>query len=268
MFAFASPSSLYARTVFASGAMLRPTCATQRYLPLNVSRSRPASITSLGAVTAKASPPSQAPVNRRMPGVLRPVVPTSDLLAFDVPDKAQQRSDIVRQINVYIKQHDLQDPNNRRVVLCDNKLKKLLGVDTCTLFEINAYIKPYIRRPEDVGQPYEKQAQEIERVYFEKKDLERDTGAPKKVRQPSPKARVFKPCVLSEELATVCCAKEMPRPEVLKSVWAYIRLNNLQGASGEPIKCDFLLQKLFKANEINPRSVMKALAPHINPKKQ
>lgn len=61
-------------------------------------------------------------------------VNTSELLA---------RTDVTKRINVYIKEHDLQNPSNRRIILPDLKLGKLLknGDEEVTYFNLQRYMK-------------------------------------------------------------------------------------------------------------------------------
>lgn len=196
-----------------------------------------------------------------MPAVLRPVVPGPELLQFNVEDKAQHRSDILRVLNKYVREKNLQNPQDRRFFLCDDKLRALLGVDSCTYFGINRYISPYIRKPEELGGRYVEEAKEVEQRYLAKKELEGPVKSKREKRKS--KARVFKPVRLSEDLAVVCRANEMTRPDVLKAVWAYIRLNNLQSSSGQPVKCDFLLKKVFGMDQIDTRQIMGGISPHL-----
>jgi chromatin remodeling complex protein RSC6 len=61
-------------------------------------------------------------------------VNTSDLLA---------RTDVTKRINVYIKEHDLQNPKNRRIIVPDSKLSKLLKNEgnEVTYFNLQRYMK-------------------------------------------------------------------------------------------------------------------------------
>ena len=45
-----------------------------------------------------------------------------------------------------------------------------------------------------------------------------------------PNAAFMKPMNISEQLATIVGAKPLPRTEVTKKIWAYIKKNNLQDA--------------------------------------
>lgn len=216
-----------------------------------------------------------------MPAIIRPMVPSADLLHF-VEDKAQPRSAMLKLLSNYVKKHNLQDPNDRRMVLCDAKLKKLFGVEKCTILEMSKYITPHLKKPEAVGGRYIKEAIRVEEEYMQKKAKEEAeriaSGLPRKskrrVRKVSVTAakdrkegrKLFKPVLLSPELAAICRKQEMPRQEIVKAVWDYIRLNNLQGKPGQPIKCDFLLRKVYDADNIDVRSIMKGIAKHVTNK--
>jgi len=55
------------------------------------------------------------------------------------------RSEVVKQLWVYIKKHDLQNPENKRNILADDKLKPLFGgKDEVTMFEMTKLISPHI----------------------------------------------------------------------------------------------------------------------------
>lgn len=50
----------------------------------------------------------------------------------------KSRTDITRFINAYVKEHNLNDPKNRRFIIPDAKLKKILNVKDCE--EVNFFI--------------------------------------------------------------------------------------------------------------------------------
>merc|ERR1712225_215519 len=54
---------------------------------------------------------------------------------------------------------------------------------------------------------------------------------------------IFAPKVLSPALATICGGKKMPRTEVTKKIWAYIKKNKLK--DGRTIKPDSTLKAVF-----------------------
>jgi len=54
------------------------------------------------------------------------------------------RTDVTRAINAYIKTNNLQNPDNRRHILCDSRLVSLLnpGTEELTYFNMQRYLKP------------------------------------------------------------------------------------------------------------------------------
>lgn len=47
-----------------------------------------------------------------------------------------QRTEVTKQMWVYIKAHDLQNPNNKREILCDEKLEKLFKRKKVDMFKM------------------------------------------------------------------------------------------------------------------------------------
>ncbi|KAK9007704.1 hypothetical protein V6N11_074623 [Hibiscus sabdariffa] len=53
------------------------------------------------------------------------------------------RTEVLKQIWAYIKEHNLQDPDNKRVIICDEKLKKIFAdKDRVEFLEIARYQDP------------------------------------------------------------------------------------------------------------------------------
>lgn len=212
---------------------------------------------------------SMSSTPRRMPGIIRPMVPSPQLQYF-VEDKAQPRTTVLKIINAYVKQNKLQDPSNKTMIICDAKLKELFGVDKCTILEINKYISPHLKKPEDVGGRYIDEAKQFEEKYFEQKDAEDSEEGTRKLRsnqEKKPIKRAFKPVLLSNELSAVCNSqKELTRPQIIKAIWEYIHLNNLQQGPGQPIRCDHLLRKVFNSDNIDAKTIMKGISSHVTKK--
>ena len=56
------------------------------------------------------------------------------------------RSEVVKQIWVYIKKHDLQNPKNKRNILADDKLKPLFGgKGEVTMFEMTKLVSGHMK---------------------------------------------------------------------------------------------------------------------------
>ncbi len=72
------------------------------------------------------------------------------------------------------------------------------------------------------------------------------TAAPKKKTARKPNAAFMKPLNPSAELAQIVGAGAIPRTEVMKKVWAYIKKNNLQDAKNRrAINADDKLKAVF-----------------------
>jgi len=55
------------------------------------------------------------------------------------------RTEVVKQLWVYIKKHDLQNPANKRNILADEKLKAVFGgKGEVTMFEMAKLISPHV----------------------------------------------------------------------------------------------------------------------------
>ena len=69
--------------------------------------------------------------NRAPSGFVKPTKISNDLAAFlgKEPGALMARTDVTKQITAYIRANDLQDKTNGRLILADDKLKKLLNYD-------------------------------------------------------------------------------------------------------------------------------------------
>jgi upstream activation factor subunit UAF30 len=55
------------------------------------------------------------------------------------------RGEVVRKVWEYIKQHELQNPANRREILADTKLEKVFGKKKVTMFEMNKHLTQHLK---------------------------------------------------------------------------------------------------------------------------
>jgi len=73
------------------------------------------------------------------------------------------------------------------------------------------------------------------------------------------------PVKLSEELADIVGGDEMPRHEVVKRMWAYIKENKLQDPKNKQmIKCDDKLAKIVPTKKFRGFGMTKYLKDHMN----
>ena len=76
-------------------------------------------------------------------GITAPVTPSSELAEI-VGDKDLPRSEVVSKVWEYIKKHDLQDPKDKRNILADDKLGKVFGKKSATMFEMNKLLTNHL----------------------------------------------------------------------------------------------------------------------------
>jgi len=75
---------------------------------------------------------------------------------------------------------------------------------------------------------------------------------------------LMKPLTPSKELAAIVGSEPLPRPQVVKKVWDYIKSNNLQNAANKrEIKADDKLRKVFGKDKVTMFEMNKHLASHL-----
>ena len=55
------------------------------------------------------------------------------------------RTEVVKKLWAYIKQHDLQNPKNKRNILADEKLKSVFGKNEVTMFEMTKLVSAHLK---------------------------------------------------------------------------------------------------------------------------
>lgn len=79
------------------------------------------------------------------PALLKPLDLSPELEAV-VGAGPMSRGEVVKQLWVYIKKHDLQNPANKRNILADDKLKELFGgKGEVTMFEMTKLVSPHMK---------------------------------------------------------------------------------------------------------------------------
>ncbi len=79
-------------------------------------------------------------------GITAPVTPSADLAEI-VGDKDLPRSEVVKKVWDYIKKHDLQDAKDRRQINGDEKLAKIFGKKSVSMFEMNKHLSAHLSTP-------------------------------------------------------------------------------------------------------------------------
>ena len=73
----------------------------------------------------------------------KPLQPSEELAAV-VGSGPLPRSEVVSKIWDYIRSKNLQNSENRREILADDKLRKVFGKDKVTMFEMNKHLTAHL----------------------------------------------------------------------------------------------------------------------------
>jgi upstream activation factor subunit UAF30 len=76
--------------------------------------------------------------------LLKPLHP-SDELAAVVGSDPLPRGQVVSKMWEYIRLHNLRNPENRREILADDKLRTVFGKDKVTMFEMNKHLAGHLK---------------------------------------------------------------------------------------------------------------------------
>ena len=81
---------------------------------------------------------------RTNPALQKPLQPSKELAAV-VGSDPLPRGEVVSRVWDYIKKQNLQNPENRREIIADEKLKSIFGKDKVTMFEMNKYLAQHLK---------------------------------------------------------------------------------------------------------------------------
>ncbi|PZQ77001.1 MAG: hypothetical protein DI563_05335 [Variovorax paradoxus] len=76
-------------------------------------------------------------------GFARPMKPSAELAAI-IGAAPQPRTQVTKLLWEYIKANNLQNPANKRNILCDDKLKAVMGKDEVTMFEMTGLVGKHL----------------------------------------------------------------------------------------------------------------------------
>jgi upstream activation factor subunit UAF30 len=97
-----------------------------------------------------------------------------------------------------------------------------------------------------------------------KKVAKKKAAAPKKKSARKPNAAFMAPLTASPALAEVIGTKPLPRTEIVKKIWDYIRKNNLQDKKNRRmINADTKLKPLFGKDQISMFELAKVVNKHV-----
>jgi upstream activation factor subunit UAF30 len=77
------------------------------------------------------------------PALMKPLQPSKELAAI-VGSNPLPRGEVVSKMWDYIKKNNLQNPENKREILADDKLKPIFGKPKVTMFEMNKHLAQHL----------------------------------------------------------------------------------------------------------------------------
>lgn len=85
-------------------------------------------------------------VKIRKPGVglTKPLTPSAELAAI-VGDEPLARTEIVKRLWDYIRQHGCQDPADKRIIVADDKLRAVFGQDRVNMMKMMGLLSPHLK---------------------------------------------------------------------------------------------------------------------------
>ncbi|KAH6764410.1 SWIB complex BAF60b domain-containing protein [Perilla frutescens var. hirtella] len=199
--------------------------------------------TASAGVSAKESA-STGKKRRGGPGGLNKLCNVSPLLQAIVGQPALPRTEIVKQLWAYIRKNNLQDPNNKRKIICNEELRLVFETDCTDMFKMNKLLAKHITALE----PTKQMAQDAKRL---KIDVESGTDKPVPI------------VIISEALASFFGTeeREMSQAEVLRQIWEYIKVHQLEDPSNSTaILCDGKLHELLSCERISALEIPEMLA--------
>ena len=101
------------------------------------------------AAPKKAKAPKGAKVDKPKAGnkanaLQQPLQPSADLAAV-VGEGTMARGEVVSKVWEYIKAHKLQNPDDGREIIADDKLRRVFGKDRATMFEMNKFLAQHLK---------------------------------------------------------------------------------------------------------------------------
>jgi chromatin remodeling complex protein RSC6 len=93
-----------------------------------------------GEIMAKAATAKAGKSN----ALSRPVQPSAEL-AQVVGSEPLPRSEVTKRIWAYIKEHNLQNPENKREIIADSKLQPIFGTDKLDMFQMTKAVNKHLK---------------------------------------------------------------------------------------------------------------------------
>ncbi|KAK6091253.1 hypothetical protein MT418_008225 [Batrachochytrium dendrobatidis] len=170
------------------------------------------------------------------------------------------RIDLNKQLWHYIKEHNLQDPIDRRFILCDEKLKAVMKSKRVNMFSMNKKLSNHLYSD---YQFMHKKASLQEQPVVEPKPPKRKRGSDR-LKLAAELSPLNEPRVLSPEFASIVGVSELSRAQALKEIWLYIKDKKLQDPLNKRmIICDEKFKNMFKVDQLDMYQMNRGLGGHM-----
>ncbi|XP_039004100.1 upstream activation factor subunit spp27-like [Hibiscus syriacus] len=171
------------------------------------------------------------------------------------------RTEVVKQVWAYFRERNLQDPDNKKNVICDESLHALFGVHSIDMFQMNKALSKHIL-PSDSDEVVSAKLTEKEKADKHQREADPDEPQGKEKRQKG----FLAPLQLSDALVKFLGTgeNELTWAVVIKRLRDYIKENNLQDPSEKrKVICDEKLKELFDVETFHGFTVTKILVSHF-----
>ncbi|RQM11570.1 hypothetical protein DD237_007629 [Peronospora effusa] len=195
-------------------------------------------------------------------------------LAQVVGAETMARPQVVKALWAYIREHNLQDPNNKKSIILDDTLRGVFQRDSFTMFSMNKFVKRHVRKPDDmppggwsqiprdgVSSDEDTEAKAKKKPAKRKKKTTSTEEGDDEVKK---KANPFNTELsLSPELASLVGSDRLARPQIVKALWAYIHEHDLQDPQDKrTILLDNRMRQVFQRDSFTMFSMNKYIKRH------
>jgi upstream activation factor subunit UAF30 len=200
-----------------------------------------------------------------------------------------QRTEVSKEVWIYIKANNLQNPKDKREILCDDKFRSLFKREKMGMFKMNKYLSEMMKNFEDlqdntivkIKEKPIKVENKIKEEKLDKKSKKRNLDSnevddikskkKKKVKkengekkEPNINNPFNKPMKLSSSLSSLIKSEIESRPQIVKKLWEYIHSNNLQNPNDKrQIINDKSMENIFKVKNMSMFEMNKLLSVHL-----
>ncbi|KAG6619262.1 swib complex baf60b domain-containing protein [Phytophthora cinnamomi] len=196
-------------------------------------------------------------------------------LAQVVGAETMARPQVVKALWAYIREHNLQDPKNKKLILLDDTLRGVFQRNSFTMFSMNKFVKRHVRKPDDLppggwsqiprdgvssDEDESKPAKKKQPAKRKKKTVSTEDGGDEGKKKANP---FYTELSVSPELASLIGRDRMARPEIVKALWAYIHEHNLQDPQDKrTILLDDRMRQVFQRDSFTMFSMNKYIKRH------